>query len=474
MGIRSSASLLGDVTSDSILINSQIGAAYAAVKSVADNLVEIIALNTAYAATELRFKTERRIQRDTWGRGDTGAAFSVISGPTYQRQAEILGPGQPNHVLATYESRDAVTVYNEYMLPPLRISAVGTFTVNTFIPAAPLNVALLEVGMLIDTTHTPKFTGEIVSWNAAGTLVTVMQWHQMGNILDNQVPAGSATARFNPITKGWARNTNIFIMPTSYGNQAVCDEAGVFNFRGPVNFVTGENLSWGFDAVNLGTFEGGVGFIQRLNFRKGFVSSGASLYGFNVENSGQNPGASFISEATNNIGFVCAPAGVNHWQVGTDAVMKLGRHDGGPASASEFRFHSSGAAHTYDSRFRALAGSAAGGVGSGHMLFAGNRLVVCEANEANGIGITGGAVGVIKPEGVNATINMLLHAKGSNAIVQVGAAGGVVGFHGTGGAGQASLPNALAADGTATNATRDTLINAIRSVLNATGLTFAL
>ena len=61
--------------------------------------------------------------------------------------------------------------------------------------------------MLIDTSHSPKYTGIVQSWTA--NAITVSGWVQVGNTGAGQVPPGTASAYVNPVTKIWALNANV-------------------------------------------------------------------------------------------------------------------------------------------------------------------------------------------------------------------------------------------------------------------------
>ncbi len=463
-----------------LAVGAQLGDAFEAVKYVADNLLDIIALNEEFAAREQSRLNDRKAQRMTWGRGDTAAVMSFTGGLPYDVPAAILGPTQPaSQVLPIYANRDGVTLYVERHAPAILLTADCTFTVDLAIPLVPIDVTNLKVGMIIDTGHIPKYGGVIVDWAPNGSWVQVEDWFQNGVIIPGsnppegpagQIPPGVSTCLFNPETHSWWGNGNIFLHPWSHALDATGFEMGIFNNKGVPNLATGENVIWGWDVVGLGAFKGSHGFIQRQNILRGFTSRGAEEYAFIVEDWPVNPLGGFRYEASTGTAFQDVSGGVDWWSVAR-GVMELGRRDG-IAGPNEQRFHSSGFDVDYDSRIFGTGGGP--GVGQGSLRMAGASFHVYEATEANGLSITGGATCIIAPIGIAPVANTLVHAKGLGGIVQIGAAGGAVGFHGVGGSGQVAIPAALPGDGSASNAARDALLNAVRGVLNATGLTVTL
>ncbi len=140
-------------------------------------------------------------------------------------------------------------------------------------PATPLTtaqLALLKPNMLIDTSHSPKYSAIVQSWTA--NAITVGGWVQMNNTATGQVPPGTATAYVNPITKIWALNANATLSNYGYATAAAGFELGINNNTGAYNSATDTPTTWGYDVVNLGTNTVSAGFIQRGDMQNGYVA----------------------------------------------------------------------------------------------------------------------------------------------------------------------------------------------------------
>jgi hypothetical protein len=182
-----------------------------------------------------------------------------------------------------------------------------------------------------------------------------------------------ASALVNPCTKVWGDNTNVFIYPESACDAAAGEELGMFNNRANwiPNAVGGDTgatgpTTWGYDAVNLGTFQSQTAFIQRGNFHYGLVSTPvtAALY---VKGSS---GKAIYSESTATIQIQFKPSGgATSYQLGVDGSVEAGSTSA--ASTVLYDFHSSGNPNDYDSRIQATGGGAGAGAGLLSFLAAG-------------------------------------------------------------------------------------------------------
>lgn len=262
----------------------------------------------------------------TYGAFETAAVVSFQANNAQRVQVNgFVTPGQ----VATYQDRDSVAVYADNVAPALLQSIAGaSFTATTASFSTALNASVV-VGMLVDTGHSPKYTGTITAISADRLSFTVSGWFQMGNTAAGQVPAGTSSLFLNPVTKVWAHNANVYLTADSYATRSAGFELGLVNNKGELvygdgNVGSGTNLIWGYDAVNLGTYTGGVGFIARGNIWRGFVSRGNAQYGFAVENVAQNPAAHFCSEATTGKPFSFRPNGSERYWVGADASVNIG------------------------------------------------------------------------------------------------------------------------------------------------------
>ena len=247
--------------------------------------------------------------QNTWGYLNTAVGLSVVtnSGPVHQAQVmggftNLYGSGGP----AKYAGRDSVTAYFENNGPAPALSFDNcTFTATTLVPAFPFGaaaLALLKTNMLIDTSHSPKYTGIIQSWTA--NAITVSGWVQVGNTNTGQVPPGSASAYINPVTKIWALNANVALGTNSYATAAAGFELGVNNNTGAYNSATDSPKMWGYDAVNLGNATVSCGFICRGDMQNDYVATTGRNAAFCYMPSGAWPlGDGFQTQQSAGTGF---------------------------------------------------------------------------------------------------------------------------------------------------------------------------
>ena len=86
-------------------------------------------------------------------------------------------------------------------------------TYTEFTVTAPEITSEQEVkpGMLISTSHSPRFKGRIMSVDFNANTITVSKWIAEGNAADGQVPTNGIRALINGADKLWAANFNLFI-----------------------------------------------------------------------------------------------------------------------------------------------------------------------------------------------------------------------------------------------------------------------
>lgn len=251
------------------------------------------------------------------GTTDYACTYSIRSNSDLDDGAEVLGI-QSASQLATYGDRDSVGLYVDNYAPSALIDAnAATYTSTTVSVTAPPTSVLKKYrrGMIIDTKHSPKWSGIVDSWSADGSVLTVTGWYEFGGGGTPGIPANGAGCVINAFTKVWAHNANVFLKPSSYAGKATGFELGVFNDKGALDFGAQTNVIWGFDAVNLGTYEGAVGFIARgtsSKFFRGFQCNDATNAGFYV---GGTPSFGFLSEQTSGSPFRHTNGGVTKFNV---------------------------------------------------------------------------------------------------------------------------------------------------------------
>lgn len=309
----------------------------------ADATVDAMKLGAAAGGGVVRL---RRTLAWTYGTYDNAAAASVIANATYDRPAQVMGSANPA-TWATYTDRDSVALYLDNTVPPPAATiATATYTATTIVPGVALDASLLRVGMLIDTAHATKLTGVITAWATDGSSVTVSGWYAVGNTATGQVPADGTGAYLNPVTKAWPLNLNTFLKSDSHGNAIAGVELGVFQDKAaPVEDASWNPgldapYAWGFDCVNLGTYRATAGFLQRGDFRWGFMSRGAATAGFTVTATTQNPTWGFVHRVGNGIPFAAVDEAdaKTYFQVNGQDLggIQLGKQGSGKTQAVDF------------------------------------------------------------------------------------------------------------------------------------------
>ncbi|NUB13814.1 hypothetical protein GAY28_14565 [Azospirillum brasilense] len=307
----------------------------------------------------------KRVNAFTHGTLDEAGGFSVSVGRELERTAGILGLTSPDQIGA-YPDRDSVALYADATAPaPTLTLASASYTATTVVPATPLSaddLKLLRVGMVIDTAHSPKYSGVVTDWAANGTSITVASWHNSSSTTGG-TPSGTAAAYVNPITKIWSVNSNTFLFSTSHADRSMGYELGVYNNKAQYDGVTGPDAG-GFDCVSLGTYRGRAAYRQRGPFWVGFESRDAAGSGFRVrDGSVQNPAYGFVSEQTSGLPFAIRPGGAaTAWAVATDGSMETGRTD--LASTVTWDFRTSALNTDFDVRFQFSGGAPTTGGGT--------------------------------------------------------------------------------------------------------------
>lgn len=271
--------------------------------------------------------SSKNVTASTYGTFETAAAWWSIANNQGSNRPQVDGFTSPSQI-ATYADRDSVAAYVSNLVPaPTQTVAAVSFTSNTVVLASAASSSVVA-GMIVDTNDATKYSGQIIGISSDRLTLTVSGWFLLGNTAAGQVPTGTPTLYINPCTKAWALNANIELNGSSFGSRASGFELGVLNNKGALTYgdggsggTGGVNLIWGYDAVNLGTYQGGVGYICRGNFLRSYVCKGAAQYGYCVEDTSQNPAAGFVSEATTGKHSSHRPGGVEKYFVDTDGSV---------------------------------------------------------------------------------------------------------------------------------------------------------
>lgn len=301
----------------------------------------------------------QRISRDLFGILDQAAGYAVMCNVA-DAGAQVNGFSTDSD-LATYDDRDSVGLYVQNSAPALFFTTTGTtYTTTTLTSSTPAPVEKLKIGMIIDTLHSPKYSGRITSFTPDGLTITVSGWFKQGNTASGQLPANGTNAVINKLTKVWALNANATIEAYSDANKVTGFELGVVNNK--FAWTLGSpNTSWGYDCNNLGAYRTEVAFVQRGDFFYGFSSRGAYRAGFHVEENTQvsEYGLLIESNVTNPVMF--APTGGQKFAVTQNGSVELGSESS--SNTPFIDFHSSGLAADYDTRLMAEGGTSTNGQG---------------------------------------------------------------------------------------------------------------
>lgn len=306
------------------------------------------------------------------GTTDYACSYSFRSNTSLDDGAEVLGITSASQ-LATYTDRDTVGLYVDNWAPAALVdaaSAIYTSTTVTFSAPSAANLRRYRRGMIIDTKHATKFSGIVDSWNADGSVVTVTGWYLAGGGGAATTPTNDGTGCYvNVFTKVWAHNANVFLPANAAASGACGFELGMFNSKGNSDpeIMVATNRCWGFDSVNLGTYQGHAAFVARGPWRHAFFADGQEK-GFSYKGVGvgfyyKGAGIGFNFEDLNGVRFA---------SLENDGTLNLGSL--GSAATRSIDLHSSGNVNDYDSRILFSGGTAT--LGEGEIRLVGGRITL--------------------------------------------------------------------------------------------------
>jgi hypothetical protein len=142
--------------------------------------------------------------------------------------------------LATYGSRDGVASYRAIYsrAATLEVDNV-TYTRYTVTLPSIVDLSNIQVGMIIDTKHSSKYSGIITAVDNVGKVITVNNWYQLGNTSTGQVPPTTAGILINPVTTVWGDNVNVFLESGDPETNGYGMEIGMFNNQSDGGVRTG-------------------------------------------------------------------------------------------------------------------------------------------------------------------------------------------------------------------------------------------
>ncbi len=300
-----------------------------------------------------------RLNSQNFGILDYAAGMSIQSNSDLESPAQVSGYTSASQ-LGTFPSRDTVGLYVQNVAPPAVADVpTATYTATTIVPGAALTatqVKRLRNGMLIDTKHSPKYSGFITGWATDGTSITVSAWYLSPGPGTAATPANGTGAYVCPFTKVFAHNANVYLPASSLADSASGFELGVFNNKAAPAAAGDFPKLWGYDSVNLGTYKCETAFIARGAFFQGFQAQGQDI-GFRYD-SGTGIGFAHYGEGSTFRAYTSLGEQTFRLDGG---VMELGNLLS--ASTVSLDFHTSGNNIDYDSRIQGSGGLGTPGTG---------------------------------------------------------------------------------------------------------------
>lgn len=242
-----------------------------AINDFSSQIKEIDTQTQKITNNNIKFKENFLLKRNPFGTYENASSFSVVTNS--DNKVQVLGIStEKDELLATYDNRDIVGIYNSVSTNKDNIFVFENCNFTQYTVTIPSNYKLenIKEGMIIDTSHSPKFSAIIREINKDTNVITVYNWYQMGNESLGQIPTGGATIKINNVTKIWNINTNLFLNEGDYNTAGCGFEMDIINHQPHVDNVDG------FDLVLAGSYGGNNGYAARgkegLKWLKGFVS----------------------------------------------------------------------------------------------------------------------------------------------------------------------------------------------------------
>lgn len=166
--------------------------------------------------------------------------------------------GVPNYIadptlLSTHASRDHVGQFvfmegaqKTQVIPDLGTTYTSTYIQNSAIVASDN----LKVGMVIDTRHSPKWSGVITAIDDVLHRATVDAWYLVDGSSTTGTPSDGIGANSNPTTKVFGGNTAVW-----FGKDNSLDVDGHGHELDMVFWRAGLGVYYGWDAVAYGAFQ---------------------------------------------------------------------------------------------------------------------------------------------------------------------------------------------------------------------------
>ncbi|VTN41519.1 hypothetical protein [Raoultella ornithinolytica] len=182
---------------------------------------------------------------ETWGNRERAAGWSLMVNNEDGRPA-VSGFASDN-AMAYYVNFDQVALFVSMRgSRKFFYTTAANTTYTEFTVTAPEITSEQEVkpGMLISTSHSPRFKGRVMAVDFDTNTIAVSRWVAEGNGADGQIPASGVRALINGADKLWAGNFNLFIDANSPAKTACGLEIDI------ISDGTHGNPVEGYTAVN--------------------------------------------------------------------------------------------------------------------------------------------------------------------------------------------------------------------------------
>ncbi|HFF8588706.1 TPA: hypothetical protein ACGEYN_005818, partial [Raoultella ornithinolytica] len=202
---------------------------------------------------------------ETWGNRERAAGWALMVNNEDGRPA-VSGFANDN-AMANYVNFDQLAFFLSMRgSRKFFYTTAASTTYTEFTVTAPEITSEQEVqpGMLISTSHTPRFKGRIMSVDFDTNTITVSKWVAEGNTADGQIPTNGSRALINGADKLWVGNFNLFIDANSPAKTGCGLEIDIISDGTHGNPVEGYTV---VNANNLGN-----------PFNYGFRAIGSWLY----------------------------------------------------------------------------------------------------------------------------------------------------------------------------------------------------
>ncbi|MDA1620146.1 glycosyl hydrolase family 28-related protein [Bacillus cereus group sp. TH204-1LC] len=241
------------------------------------------------ALNDKKFQKANAFNKNTYGTYNNATVGAFIA--NMNSEAQILGIPEDSSFLAIYDNRDSAAIFasNSTANNHYDFEYKITYGVD-YVKVPELENEEVEIGMIIDTLHSPKYSGIVKKVDYAQKTIYVWAWYKMQNTSSGQIPPNTAGIRINPTTKIWGANINIHLEGEHPNTAGTALEIGLFN-----NQQHRDNVD-GVDMINAGQVDANAAYRARtLNntyFRYGLLAENCEygLYadtgsvGVNVKN----------------------------------------------------------------------------------------------------------------------------------------------------------------------------------------------